>query len=142
MMNSYLQLSTVMLQLLYGIGFCFFGRPFDGLFNTLHPLSYTQRLKHFHYYLWILAHGYFSESDSHSKEEPQPDADSAFSLPEANFPWALAVNRLRPPSKGVGWINFNDICQHIPLSLCVILMKIYSGVSHVTEFVYHMMYGD
>ena len=48
-------------------------------------------------------------------------------LPETNFPWAKAVRKLPLSSKGRGWIEFTQLHNHMPLSLWLVMMKMYSG---------------
>ena len=62
------------------------------------------------------------------KEREEHGLDSI--LPETNFPWAKAVQRLpRFPSapREDGWLRFSEVHHYMPLSLWLIIMKMYSG---------------
>ena len=48
-------------------------------------------------------------------------------LPEINFPWAKVVHKLPQSSKGEGWVQFSDLHHHMPLSLWLIMVKVYRG---------------
>lgn len=102
-------------------------------------MSKFQKLKHFHFYLWILAHGFNETTPTRSEvatNEPSTSsgvnrsqtAESAGAhphvLPSASFPWVTAVTQLELGGRGPGWLCYNDIMRHMPLSLCGILMAI------------------
>ena len=81
-------------------------------------MSKFQRIKHFHYYLWILVNGFGKVQD----EMGVSDDDTPFSLPEIHYPWINAVSQL--PSCEDGSISYGDILYNIPLSLFFMLKKI------------------
>ena len=101
-----------------------------------------QRLRHLHYYLWILAYGRDPIEEGEPVEEKTEGADGEMDtikrgkekktdsiLPETNFPWAKAVDKLPQSSKGEGWVQFSELHHRIPLSLWLILIKMYKGVA-------------
>ena len=132
--------------------------------NSLPPPSPSlppslQRLRHIHYYLWILAFGRDSIEEGSGPErettDPQARQDTGAAttkrrekeevaqqkldliLPETNYPWARAVNRLPRSSKGEGWLQFSEVHHYMPLSLWLIIINMYrgkavSGCGHVT----------
>ena len=118
-----------------------------------------QRLRHIHYYLWILAFGRDSIEEGSEPEretiDPPASQDTGAAttnrrekeevaqqkldliLPETNYPWARAVNRLPRSSKGEGWLQFSEVHHYMPLSLWLIIINMYrgkavSGCGHVT----------
>ena len=108
-----------------------------------------QKMKHFHFYLWILAHGLSETTPTRSEvttNEPstsrivnnsqpndQDGSESSHShtvttstphiLPSASFPWVATVTQLALGGRGPGWLCYNDIIPNMPLSLCGILMS-------------------
>jgi hypothetical protein len=107
-----------------------------------------QRLRHIHYYLWILAFGRDSIEGSEperEKTDPQAKQDTGAAtvkrrekeeaaqkkldliLPETNYPWARAVHRLPQSSKGDGWLQFSEVHHYMPLSLWLIIINMYRG---------------
>ena len=59
------------------------------------------------------------------KEEDKQKLDLI--LPETNYPWARAVSRLPQSSKGEGWLQFSEVHHYMPLSLWLIVIKLYRG---------------
>lgn len=105
--------------------------------HSLSPLL-AQRLRHLHYFMWILANGKENCDATAQTEGQVEDGGEGFAkkqensdiiLSETNFPWAKVVSKLPVCSKGEGWIRFNDIHHYMPLSLWLILIKIYKGNS-------------
>ena len=119
-------------------------------FSSSYPSPSLQRLRHIHYYLWILAFGRDSieEGSEPEREETDPhqarqDTDTATTerrekeeveqqkldliLPETNYPWARAVHRLPRSSKGEGWLQFSEVHHYMPLSLWLIIINMYRG---------------
>ena len=97
--------------------------------------SKFQRLKHFHMYLWILAHGFHETTPTRlefATNEPSTSSGLSHShtvptstlhfLPTTSFPWAAMVTQLPPGGRGSGWLQYNDIVPNMPFSLCSILM--------------------
>ena len=110
---------------------------FLSLTLSLSPLL-SQRLRHLHYFMWILANGKENCDATAPTEGLEEDGgediamkeeSSDIILSETNFPWAKVVSKLPVCSKGEGWIRFNDIHHYMPLSLWLILIKIYKGNS-------------
>jgi hypothetical protein len=80
-----------------------------------------QRIKHFHYYLWILAHGYESVSAGQNESEsPWNGNESGITT----FPWMKDVERIPAgEGKSPGAILYCDILYHMPFALMNMLQK-------------------
>ena len=86
-----------------------------------------QRLRHLHYYLWVLAYGCGQEVGV---------ADESGPLSLYHFPWVQAVSQLLSPSpqgEGEGWLEFGYVLTNMPFVLCTLLFIYYGGrsVSHM-----------
>lgn len=96
------------------------------------PPPNLQRLRHFHYFLWVLAHGYSPGEGVVAGE------DQRGSLSLHHFPWAKVVHQLAPSSSapGKGCIEFRKVLANMPIALWMILFKLNSCsgvVSHVIQ---------
>ena len=102
-------------------------------------VSKFQRLKHLHFYLWVLAHGYSKttptvgskvtgpnttpETEEGDGGEAIPNSSSTpHTLPATSFPWVAMVTQLPPSGRGSGWLSHCDIVPNMPLSLFGLLM--------------------
>ena len=81
------------------------------------------RIKHFHFYLWILAFGFEPAEDEIQDEETGHES----MFPEMLYPWIQAVKKLPVRSSGCGLVSYNDILFHMPLSLMIILNQSLRG---------------
>ena len=97
----------------------------DTSLPTFIGISKFQRLRHFHYFLWVLVHGYGPEGGE-GKRGP---------LSLNHYPWAKVVSQLHPGSSGSRWISFKDIISNMPLALWTIIIKPYSGVSKTNHMI-------
>ena len=69
------------------------------------------------------------EEKMETEGPPSKQRKSVFSsLPESSFPWAKVVQRLPLSPKGEGWVQFSQLHHHLPLSLWLILIKVYKGI--------------
>ena len=81
------------------------------------------RIKHFHFYLWILAFGFEPAEDEVQDEETRNES----MFPEMLYPWIQAVKKLPVRSSGCGLVSYNDVLFHMPLSLMIILNQSLRG---------------
>ncbi len=91
-------------------------------------LSYFQKLKLLHFYLWVLGHGYGSITMTTGEGHTSCHAPSPQLL--RIYPWMLVVDKIPElTAKGPGWLSIADVLESMPLLLTIQLMPIYSGVS-------------
>ena len=83
-----------------------------------------QRLKHLHFYLWLIAYGYGPRD---VPGESSTSGPSAQLLEE--FTWMEVVEKAPTLSSGPGWISMVELVEGMPLILALFLMPIYIGVS-------------
>ena len=86
-----------------------------------------QRLRQFHYFLWVLAHGY-------GNSDPIEDASGSGSghgmrggLSAQHFPWVEVVEQLPACPRGQGWLDLTQVVANVPLGLWMLLFKLYGG---------------